>query len=86
MLAGMATACILGPNGHLVMAYAYLKGLGCDGNIGTITVDLDAKKAEATDGHKIVFDKQRRSGRSGKLPLSLLLHRRPRQAKTRPPA
>ncbi|HET6246674.1 MAG TPA: SGNH/GDSL hydrolase family protein [Tepidisphaeraceae bacterium] len=43
-------------NGHLVMAYAYLKGLGCDGNIGTITVDLDAKKAEATDGHKILSD------------------------------
>ena len=41
-------------NGHLVMAYAFLKALGCDGNIGTITVDLAGNKAEATDGHKIV--------------------------------
>src|SRR5437764_8305240 len=43
-----------GPNGHLVMAYAFLKGLGCDGNIGTITVDLAANKAEATEGHQIL--------------------------------
>ncbi|MDB5354925.1 MAG: LysophospholiPASe [Phycisphaerales bacterium] len=41
-------------NGHLVMAYAYLKGLGCDGNIGTITLDLAGNKAEATDGHKVL--------------------------------
>ncbi len=40
-------------NGHLVMAYAYLKGLGCTGDIGTITVDLAANKAEATEGHRI---------------------------------
>lgn len=45
-----------GPNGHLVMAYAYLKALGCDGNIGTISVDLAANKATATDGHKILSD------------------------------
>ena len=41
-------------NGQLVMAYAFLKALGCDGNIGTITVDLAAGKAEATDGHKVL--------------------------------
>ena len=41
-------------NGHLVMAYAFLKGLGCDGSIGTITVDLGAGKAEGTSGQKIV--------------------------------
>ncbi len=40
-------------NGHLVMAYAFLKAMGCDGNIGTITVDLGAGKCEATEGHKI---------------------------------
>src|SRR5262249_3288161 len=45
------------PNGHLVMAYAFLKALGCDGNIGTITVDLAANKADATDGHKILSTK-----------------------------
>ena len=45
-----------GPNGHLVMAYAYLKGLGCDGHIGTITVELAAGKATASEGHKILSD------------------------------
>lgn len=45
-----------GANGHLVMAYAFLKGLGCDGNIGTITFDLAAGKATATDGHKVLSD------------------------------
>jgi lysophospholipase L1-like esterase len=40
-------------NGHLVMAYAFLKALGCDGNIGTITVDLKGNTATATEGHKI---------------------------------
>ncbi len=41
-------------NGHLVMAYAFLKALGCDGNIGAITVDLTQDKAEASDGHKVL--------------------------------
>jgi lysophospholipase L1-like esterase len=41
-------------NGHLIMAYGFLKALGCDGNIGTITVDLANNKADATDGHKII--------------------------------
>ena len=42
------------PNGHLVMAYAFLKALRCDGDIGTITVDLTAGTAEASSGHKIL--------------------------------
>ena len=42
-----------GYNGHLVMAYAFLKALGCDGNVGTITVDLATGKADATAGHKV---------------------------------
>jgi lysophospholipase L1-like esterase len=41
-------------NGHLVMAYAFLKALGCDGNIGTITLDAATGKAEATEGHKVL--------------------------------
>jgi lysophospholipase L1-like esterase len=43
-----------GANGHLAMAYAFLKALGCDGEIGTITVDLSGNKAEATEGHKVL--------------------------------
>jgi lysophospholipase L1-like esterase len=39
-------------NGHLVMAYAFLKALGCDGDIGKITVDLGQSKATAGHGHK----------------------------------
>jgi len=42
-----------GPNGHLLMAYAFLKGMGIDGQIGSITVDLKGK-ATSTEGHKIV--------------------------------
>ena len=36
--------------GHTVMAYAFLKAMGCDGDIGTITLDLAASKAEAHAG------------------------------------
>ncbi len=41
--------------GHLLMARAFLKAFGLDGEIGTITVDLagDAPKATATAGHEI---------------------------------
>ena len=39
-------------NGHLVMAYAFLKALGCDGQIGTITTTWAASKATATEGHQ----------------------------------
>jgi len=41
-------------NGHLVMAYAFLKALGCKGDIGTITVDMASGRAWATAGHKIL--------------------------------
>ncbi len=43
-----------GPNAQLVMAYAFLKTLGCDGAVGAITVDLASNQAEATTGHKII--------------------------------
>ena len=42
-----------GDNGQLVMAYAFLKAMGLDGNVGTITVDLKGG-ATATDGHKVL--------------------------------
>ncbi len=38
-------------NGHLVMAYAFLKALGCDGAIGTIEYDWNSKSLSATPGH-----------------------------------
>jgi lysophospholipase L1-like esterase len=41
-------------NGSFVIAYAFLKALGCDGNIGTLTVDMKANKATGTPGHEIV--------------------------------
>ena len=49
--------------GHVIMAYAFLKGLGIDGEIGTITWDEGSGAATATDGHKIL------SSESGKISL-----------------
>lgn len=40
--------------GHLVMAYAFLKAMGLDGQIGTITLDMAGGKATASDGHRIL--------------------------------
>lgn len=39
--------------GHLVMAYAFLRGLGLDGDLGTLTVNLGAQSATATSGHTV---------------------------------
>lgn len=39
-----------GPNGHLLMAAAFLKGLGCEGEIGDITVDMHGASS-ASEGH-----------------------------------
>ena len=38
----------------LVIAYSFLKALGCDGAIGTLTVDYAAKQATAAPGQEIV--------------------------------
>jgi hypothetical protein len=43
--------------GQLVMAYAFLKAMSLDGNIGAFTVDLASGKAAATAGHKVVSSK-----------------------------
>jgi lysophospholipase L1-like esterase len=40
-------------NGHLAMAYTFLKAMGFDGEIGTITVDW-GKGAKGTEGHEVV--------------------------------
>ena len=42
-----------GANGQLAMAYAFLRGLGCDGAVGEISVDF-AGKAAASSGHKVL--------------------------------
>jgi lysophospholipase L1-like esterase len=40
--------------GQVIMAYAFLKGMGLDGNIGTITYDAASRKATATAGHEVL--------------------------------
>jgi hypothetical protein len=40
-------------NGQLVMAYSFLKGMGLDGNIGLITVDLKGQST-ASEGHTLL--------------------------------
>ncbi|MBN2328548.1 MAG: SGNH/GDSL hydrolase family protein [Candidatus Omnitrophica bacterium] len=40
--------------GHLVMAYAFLKAMGLDGEIGMIVFDMPAGKASASEGHKVL--------------------------------
>jgi len=40
-------------NGHLIMAYALLKAMGVDGDIGTIVVDMEGT-ATASEGHRIL--------------------------------
>jgi len=41
-------------NGHLIVAYAFLKALGCDGDVGTIKVDLAGNRAGASEGHRVL--------------------------------
>jgi len=39
--------------GQTVMAYAFLKAFGLDGEIGVVTVDLSSGKAQVTSGHTV---------------------------------
>jgi len=41
-------------NGQLVMAYAFLRAMGCDGDIGKIVIDLAQGSASASGGHRVV--------------------------------
>lgn len=43
-----------GWSGALIMAYAYLKAFGLDGEIGTFRLDLDSGNASASKGHQIL--------------------------------
>ena len=40
--------------GHTLMAFAFLKAMGLDGDIGTFTVDLKRNKIKVSDGHKVI--------------------------------
>ncbi|MCX7047511.1 MAG: SGNH/GDSL hydrolase family protein [Candidatus Sumerlaeota bacterium] len=42
-----------GANGHIVMAYAILKAMNLDGEIGTITADMKGQ-VTASEGHKVL--------------------------------
>lgn len=42
-----------GPNGHLMIAHEILTALGCDGSVGTISVDMSGA-ASASAGHTVV--------------------------------
>ena len=43
-----------GWSGHVMMAAAYLKALGLDGNLGMVEVDLAARTAQVSAGQRIV--------------------------------
>lgn len=44
--------------GHGIMAYAFLKGLGFDGNLADYRVDLQANRCRVSAGHKLVSGKK----------------------------
>ena len=41
-----------GPNGHLIMAYAFLRALGCDGQLADLIVDFQGPPS-ASPGHQV---------------------------------
>jgi hypothetical protein len=43
--------------GHTLMAYAYLKAMGLDGDIGTFTVDLKRNRIKVSKGHQVISSK-----------------------------
>lgn len=43
--------------GHTLMAYAFLKAMGLDGDIGTFTVDLKQNEMKVSKGHQVISSK-----------------------------
>src|SRR5262245_2649744 len=41
-------------NGHLIIAYAFLKALGCEGTIGNYRIDLASRQATLSEGHRLL--------------------------------
>ena len=57
--------------GHTIMAYAFLKGLGVTGDLGTVTYDEASGKAIAANGHEVLSSADGKvTLRSTKLPFS----------------
>lgn len=56
--------------GHVMMAAAYLKALGLDGNLGTIELDMEKREATARDGQRAVFANGTVFLRSERLPFA----------------
>ncbi|WP_367872631.1 SGNH/GDSL hydrolase family protein [Luteolibacter sp. Populi] len=57
--------------GQVIMAYAFLKGMGIDGDLGTIRYDPASNKATATAGHEVLSCADGKiTLRSTKLPFS----------------
>ncbi|WP_052573037.1 SGNH/GDSL hydrolase family protein [Haloferula sp. BvORR071] len=57
--------------GQVVMAYGFLKGMGLDGDLGTISYDPAGNKAAATAGHEVVSCADGKiTLKSSKLPFS----------------
>ena len=58
--------------GHVVMAYGFLKGLGVDGDLGSIIYDEAAGKATAANGHEIVSAENGKiTVRSNRIPVAV---------------
>src|SRR6266436_2096397 len=43
--------------GHTVMAYAFLKAFGLNGDIGVFSIDLKANKIKVSKGHEVISQK-----------------------------
>jgi lysophospholipase L1-like esterase len=62
-----------GPGCKLAMAYAFLRALGCDGNLGTVTIDYKAETATCDPAQKIVgFDGRAATIKSTRYPFLYL--------------
>ena len=62
-----------GPGCKLAMAYAFLKALGCDGNLGTVSIDYNAGTATCDPSQKIVaFDSRAATVESTRYPFLYL--------------
>jgi hypothetical protein len=58
--------------GHVVMAYAFLRSFGLDGEIGTFTVDMRSNKVKVSSGHELLkFENGELTVRSHRYPFCI---------------